>query len=242
MKNIKKVFREHYTILLGLIGIMGSAVFAIIGYIVAGAIDSEENVGYLQSLIGVLKNPFSNHYNTYTPIIIGIFFFVYEFLYFLVLVSLVPKIMREERMNGEVSVSEEQLAKKRQKMLKEKVKKSEDIESETESDSEVKNSKENVSLDDILGLQDAVVQASLPLSKEEVDTDEDDLTEDDASEFEIKAPFTELFALNYSREQIREISRIQNYMDNIEVDDIVKMFQKNMSPSEIHDYIELFYE
>lgn len=82
--------RVFYLIGMCIGGLTGSALFLLFGYWIAGAMALEnKNAGTFISRFGsVLKEPFSNYYNKYTPIIMAIAVVVFEFIFFLLLVTI----------------------------------------------------------------------------------------------------------------------------------------------------------
>lgn len=68
-------------------GLMGSALFLLIGYWAAGALENNTAGTFISRFGAVLKEPFSNYFNRYTPIVMAIAMIVFEFVFFLLLVS-----------------------------------------------------------------------------------------------------------------------------------------------------------
>lgn len=81
---------KKVTVLICISGLTGAVFFLMVGYWVAGVMAAGgENPGtFTQRIVSVLKNPFSNYFNTYTPIVMLIAAVVFEFLFFLLLVGL----------------------------------------------------------------------------------------------------------------------------------------------------------
>lgn len=53
--------------------------------------------------------------------------------------------------------------------------------------------------------------------------------------------FRELYANSFTLEQIKEMMRLSNYMQDADVNIYLKMFDKSMTPEQINQYINIFY-
>lgn len=53
--------------------------------------------------------------------------------------------------------------------------------------------------------------------------------------------FSELFARDYSFEQITEMMKLGKYMDDLTCETLMKMFSLEKTPDEIRQYIDMFY-
>lgn len=96
MSKLKKSICKHYMIFLCFIGVFGSALFLMVGYWSAGAMNGDPAIGFFKKFRNVLREPFSGHYNTYTPIVMVISFIVFEMIYFLILFFLIPVLNRRK--------------------------------------------------------------------------------------------------------------------------------------------------
>lgn len=196
MSKLKKGIYKYYMIFLCIIGIIGSGLFLLIGYWSAGAMDSDSAKGFFREFGNVLKKPFANHYNTYTPIVMGIFFIAFEIIYFLVLFILIPALKQSKNNDAEEEIEEVSVPIKDDTIMDETV--------EISEDSKISFAKETNCFDELL--------------------------------------FRELFSLGYTFEQITEMSKLRNYMENVSVDMLVKIFDVTMPAADICMYIKSFYD
>lgn len=69
-----------------------------------------------------------------------------------------------------------------------------------------------------------------------------ELQKEDNADFALQETIVrELFARQYTMEQITAMIRVVPYIKNIQAELLIKMFRSDMSPEEIGQYIEMFY-
>lgn len=143
-------------------------IFLLIGYWFAAALNEASQLGFMTSLLKVLKKPFGHYYNNYTPIVMLITLVFFEAMLFLFFVHTQTR---------RVSLS---LLEKSDEYVKEK-----------------------------------------PLDE---------------------SMFLQLLERGYSAGQIREMLKIADFIDNVSVSMLTKMFHITMSETEISSYIEIFFK
>ena len=198
------------------------------------------------AVLSVITTPFSNHFNDFTPLLLIIGFVAFEFLWFLRYLK--PELF--ERNKDKPSSGEAAPVKEVGKPLEPEP--NYGAEPDIPSDS-VPESPEHSSKDiDITEFgfvipDDVVEMPSKDTDKEEKDIglDTEPAAEEDDLSGEVLSFSSDVFwdlSGDYSPEQIREMVKLKKYMKNLDGDILRRTFKPTLSPDEIREYIELFYE
>lgn len=245
--NTKKFYRAYFLFICILIVFLS----LLLGFLVSNIFDlmknSYESLG--NAIVTVLVNPFGCHFNFYTPIFGIILFAIFQFVIFI----LYFKASNKEWGNNE-NIKIEVLnnnckSNKESTIFDETDKEKEDVcEEESESvfddDEDIFSSMlDAVDIENINTEDDFFYSESISLDVESVIENND--SSDDSNDDELFfSPDTmdELTIMGFDMLQIRSMLKIKRYIEDINASFLGKIFNPDMTPDEIENYIELFYE
>lgn len=215
--------KQNTTILnkmiIAIAGLFGSILFILLGYWIAGGIGytQSDEVNFLTGLNIVLGAPFAPYFNNYTPILMLLFFIIFESLFFLLLVSL----RRNERMAEQeaADISEED---------KTEPQKGEEVFSDIFTDNDTTDSRQAESSEPDMDFDVILPETQI------ADTIE-----------QPKVIFNDDIAMElldeYTLDQVTAMLDISKYMKVNEAM-LRRMFKPSMDAEEIKEYIQTFYE
>ena len=230
-----------------------SVLSVFIGYAVAGAIPQMQgsDMGYGSRLLEVLANPFRGYFNGYSLIGMIVGFIVSEIIFGIVFVIKFSAAST----NSEDLVDIAEMA-----QIKEESKDNEILDEETKNDIVFEDEKsdsedeidetdsENVSDDEDKTDDNSKEEIKEEAKEENIkirklwSRDKEKQAEEPEKEFTMSQDvFINLYNQGYSNEQIKAMMEITAYIPDIDVHMLTRMFNKNMDPKSIHDYIEIMY-
>ncbi len=230
-----------------------SVLSVFIGYAVAGAIPQMQgsDMGYGARLLEVLANPFRGYFNRYSLIGMIVGFIVSEIIFGFVsvikfsaasnnsgdLVDLAEMTqIKEENKDNETSAEET-----KSELISEDEKS--DFEDEPiVNESETATDEEDKKADDSIENVKEEVKEENGKIRKLWSRDKEKQSEEPEKEFTMSQDvFINLYNQGYSNEQIKAMMEITAYIPDIDVHMLTRMFNKNMDPESIHDYIEIMY-
>ena len=220
-----------YMLIMLFVGILGSVIFILVGYWVAGAmgIAQAEKISVWNGFNRVLGNPFSAYFNNYTPIIMILAFIVFETLYFLFLVYI-----RKSEKNHSSSNAEE--------IGTLDVTAQENVD-EMDMFGDLLN--DNNSFTDQQADLEIAGNIGVIIPDNEVSTQDDMSIEQPSEPVVREAVFSDDIAVElldeYDMDQITAMLNLTKYMD-VDVALLRGMFKPSMDAKEISEFISLFYE
>lgn len=230
-----------------------SVLSVFIGYAVAGAIPQMQgsDMGYGARLLEVLANPFRGYFNRYSLIGMIVGFIVSEIIFGFVsvikfsaasnnsgdLVDLAEMTqIKEENKDNETSAEETK---------SELISEDEKLDFEDEpivNESETATDEEDKTADDSIENVKEEVKEENGKIRKLWSRDKEKQSEEPEKEFTMSQDvFINLYNQGYSNEQIKAMMEITAYIPDIDVHMLTRMFNKNMDPESIHDYIEIMY-
>lgn len=203
--------------------VIGTAMSLIAAYWFMGAIPyMEEDIGYFERLLNVLKSPFADYFNNYTPIGMILAFIIVEFFFGVIFIA---KIMEKP---ADLSDNELFVGKETPKIefVSKPIKESESqIEFVSQTLPEVKAlSTDNGKKEDLKSISQKHI--------------EDDDTKDVFMEDKM---FLKLFNSGYSMEQINAMMELTLYLPFIDARQLMKMVNPSMAADELRSYIDMFF-
>lgn len=221
---------KKYTILMMVKGLLGSLIFIMSGYWFAGAIEfmQKESITFFAGIGKVLRNPLGKYFNSYSPIFMAFAFLLFEVLFFLYMVYHKKKGFDAEMQD--VSVCSETEASM------------EDTKSNDSLKNIFHNKESGITQGEVSGVnaQIFVLQNEF---KSEQDASSNIGYQDETSVK--KAVFDNEMVMEllteYDMEQITAMLNVTTYIDDVSIDMLKRMFNADMSASDISAYIEIFY-
>lgn len=220
------------------VGVLGSIFFILLGYWIAGGIGytQSEKVGFLTGLNTVLGAPFAPYFNNYTPILMLLFFVIFESVFFFMLMSL----RRNERIAEAEETENAGMSEENEKALAIDEAVFSDI--FTGSDQSEKQQIRNEEDADFgIIIPDIQKTDDMHQTGQIIEKDKDI----EQSVEQPKAVFNDDIAMEllgeYTLDQVTAMLDISKYM-NVNVAMLRKMFQPSMDADEIREYIRTFYE
>lgn len=212
-----------------------------IGYLICGAIPKTEGseLGYGARFLEVLANPFRGYFNDYSLIGMIVGFIISEVIFGLVFLL---KYSAASQVDADlVDVSE---------MTRIKEENREKADSREEIDEEVTS--EEISLDDNSEdyyEDDVFAEDKKKEPKEDTNKikkiwsrDREKQGEEQEKEFTMSQDvFLNLYNQGYTNEQIKAMMEVTEYIPDIDVSLLTRMFKKDMDPDKIRESIEILY-
>lgn len=203
--------------------IIGTAMSLIAAYWFMGAIpNTEDNIGYFDRLLNVLKSPFADYFNNYTPIGMILAFIIVEFFFGVIFIA---KIMGKstDLPDNELFADKEN---PKTEFEPEPIK-----ESESQIEFVVSQNLPEVRS---FSTDDGKKEDSRSVSQKNIDDDTKDVFMEDKM-------FLKLFNSGYSMEQINAMMELTLYLPFIDDRQLMKMVNPSMAADEIRSYIDMFF-
>lgn len=231
-------------------GIVGSAIFIYIGYLVSGAIGMSggEDISFIDALLNTIKSPFDNYFNDYSPITMILGFIIFEILYFLKMYK--SRILRDVSDPDKYAPDILDVAASAGLDNPEVTKRSNEM---------FRNIFSNIN-----GTNDAaILDSSLDFTEKAEDRYADSYSNSFDNDFSVEQAVgdvgynseeesdytsfsaditTELLSDDYNLAQIKAMVPILKYLDIKSASALEKMFKVDMSANDIAEYIRLIYE
>ena len=223
------------------IGVVGSVIFAYIGYLLAAALNigQEEEISVLGAFVRTIMEPSSRSFNHFSPITMLLGIIVFETIYTGVLyLTSSPEEVEDD-------VSQEYQADVLDRIDFDDIEKSnaEDQEIFSRAVSNVKRDypEEKEGAEDFSALFVSPSEVEEKNEPERRNADTEIATEE--QEPRLSAEITdEIIGCGYSVDQVIAMTRIKKYMKDVTADMLMRMYRIDMSPEEIRMSIKMFYE
>lgn len=218
-----------YTLIVLLLGAIGSVIFILFGYWIGGAIGFviNDNLDFLTGFTKVMEDPFQKYFNNYTPVTMILAFILFEGVFFAFLIrkkevnnvdeeQFAPETIELIDLNKSNTVSDQEL-------FEGKISKSDKTEESDKKDYVLPEK-----LDEKVSAQ-GIMDSSLENEKDDTPLS---FSDDIVSEL----------LETYDLAQITAMLKIKNYIDINDAGLLKRMFKNTMSAEDITSYIEMFYE
>ena len=230
---VQKILDEHANVCLVVAGLIGSALFILLGYWSAAAIGiaQTDNVGFLRAFNQVLNKPFEAYYNNYTPILTVLGFILAEFLFYLFLLYLKQQGDASDASSAVIQMDLTQPEKKVAELFEVSF-----DEDEVESINSDNSTTMELFEDDIIFSDNADVTDIM----NEVEL-KDNILINKEKNISFSSDEMTILMQKYDIAQITEMKRLSTYMEGVSVNLLMKTFHPSMSAKEIKECIDIFY-
>ena len=214
-----------------------------IGYLICGAIPKIEGAedGYGARLLSVLSDPFKGYFNEYSLVGMIVGFIVSEIIFGFVFLL---KFSSAAQMDTDlIDVNEMAQIKEENKANEEILVEEVSVEDVKDKEYDIKNNFETIEPEkvssDVSGEQTEEINK---VKKSKKNRNKDKQADEDEKEFTMSQDiFINLYNQGYTNDQIKAMMEVTEYIPDIDVNLLTRMFNKSMEPENIREYIELLY-